>query len=68
MERWLRAITGAQNLSHVGKFRVHLSCGHSILYDHTVDSVQEYLDPRQELICMECEALGSCSADSPFLG
>ena len=54
----LQQITGIENLPEFGKFRVHLECGHSILYDHSVDAVGEYLPTdgkSPELICFMCE-------------
>ena len=39
----VRRVTAIQDLPEFGKFRVHLNCGHSILYDHTVDAVDEYI-------------------------
>ena len=53
-----KEIVGVENLPHVNKFRVHLECGHSILYDHTVDAVGEYfplLQQNRKLICSNCE-------------
>jgi len=48
-----RKITGMANCPDVNKFSIKLECGHSILYDHSVDSVDEY-HPGDELICYEC--------------
>lgn len=49
----LREIVGVENIPEHGKFRVLLKCGHSILYDHSVDFASEYFQP-QQLICREC--------------
>jgi len=51
-------ITGIANLPKFGKFRVYLECGHSILYDHSVDAVVEYFPSNKKskiLICYKCE-------------
>jgi|WetSurMetagenome_2_1015567.scaffolds.fasta_scaffold1246539_1 hypothetical protein len=53
-----RQIVGVENFPEVGKFRVCLECGHSILYDHTVDAVEEYfplMGQNRELMCFSCE-------------
>lgn len=50
----LRKVVGVANIPEFQKFRVYLECGHSILYDHTVDAVSEYTVPNLELFCYEC--------------
>lgn len=51
---WIeRAISGITNIPDHGKFAVHLECGHTILYDHTVDAVS---DTPQRLRCRQCES------------
>ena len=37
------------------KFIVILDCGHKILYDNTVDSIEEY-KIGDELICLKCRS------------
>lgn len=52
---WItQKVVGVANLPEHGKFRVFLECGHSMLYDHTVDAVSEYTHPNLDLICFEC--------------
>lgn len=56
MDRIERAIVGVTNIPNCGKFAVHLECGHTILYDHTVDAVSEYCTAQpQRLLCRQCE-------------
>lgn len=53
----VRKVVGVANLPQFGKFIVYLECGHSILYDHTVDDVGEYTNVCRydlKLICSEC--------------
>jgi hypothetical protein len=52
--RIIKKVVGVANLPEFGKFRVYLECGHSCLYDHTVDAVEEYMRPL-DLICFICE-------------
>jgi hypothetical protein len=49
----IREIVGVANRPDVNKYWVTLSCGHRILYDHSVDAIDEY-GPGDELICSEC--------------
>lgn len=54
----IREVSGIANLPQFNKFRVLLDCGHTILYDHSVDAVSEYFPENMEnrtLICLECE-------------
>ena len=46
-------IAGLANLPHVNKFVVILDCGHKILYDHSVDDIEEYKEG--DLSCYECQ-------------
>ena len=48
-------IVDVTNLLEFDKFRVYLECGHSILYDNTVDAISEYIGKNTELICYECK-------------
>lgn len=50
----LQKIIGVANYPKVGKFRVMLQCGHSILYDHTVDPSEDY-KPGNKLWCSVCD-------------
>lgn len=52
-----RKISGMANLPDQNKFRIWLECGHSILYDHSVDSIKEY-NSNVKLICKECKEEG----------
>lgn len=57
MARIERAISGVTNIPSHGKFAVHLECGHTILYDHTVDAASEYCTATpQRLRCRQCES------------
>ena len=50
----LQKIVGAANLPEFNKFRIYLECGHSILYDHSVDFIDEYFGDKN-LICYKCQ-------------
>lgn len=52
----VREIVGIANYPQVNKYWVTLSCGHKILYDHSVDAVSEY-DAGDSLICYACGAI-----------
>jgi len=52
----IRQIALVANHPKVNKYLVTLSCGHKILYDHSVDAIEEY-SPGDELICSECSTL-----------
>jgi predicted RNA-binding Zn-ribbon protein involved in translation (DUF1610 family) len=43
-------ITGMENLPELGKFRVHLSCGHTVICDHSVSKARASAFP-----CPRCE-------------
>jgi len=48
-----RKIVGMANLPEFNKYWIMLECGHKILYDHSVDSIEEY-NTGDVLICYEC--------------
>jgi len=46
-----RKIEGMANLPEHGKFQVFLECGHKIIADHSVDSIDNYSEP---IVCYQC--------------
>ena len=50
-------IVGIANYPQFNKYWIMLSCGHRILYDHSVDCIDEYKEG-DELICYICEMIG----------
>jgi len=48
-----KEIVGMANYPDVNKYRIKLDCGHTILYDHSVDSIEEYR-AGDRLICYQC--------------
>jgi len=59
-----RQVSAIEDFPEFGKFRVHLNCGHSILYAKSVDAISEYKEG-QRLLCNQCGGKKDGNAGRP---